>query len=265
MSNLAIVKGLALNLLAEERELAIAFYGTQIKNISKADIADQLFEIIKETHATKGTAFNAKDGVAQSKAICNDLKMYFGTLTIEEVRICFFRGVRGVFGEVYGLNVATYFVWLRNFLNCTDRMEAKKKQNAYRLESEKPRELTQQERDEIMIKGIKEAYETVKSGKDYRDLGNSIYNWLDKRKKIPFDPKRKKDIVEMARVQLKAEKERDLASNTDISERRKIKMVIDELEIKNTGELIVESKKIALVVFLKDQIEMDISVDEFLK
>jgi len=264
MSNIITTKGLALNLLPEERELAIAFQGRLIKDINKADLETFLISIIENTYKVLNWKYEGRLGVVQAKGISKDIKTYFYSLTVEEILICFTRGAKGIYGEFMGLSEATYYNWLRSYMTEPLRMEAKKKQHAFQLEASKPKELTLSEKEAIMKKGILDAYEIIKSGKEFNDLGNSLYNWLDKKGKIPFALERKKAFMELARVQVKAKQEVVLANETEISQRRKIKSLIEAIEISNTPEVIVEAKKIALVTLFKDLIEMEEDVNELL-
>lgn len=261
MTSIIITKNLALNLLPQERELAIAFQGNQIQNINKPDLEIALIKIIENTHSILNWQYDALIGVKDARAMARAVKTYFPKFTLEEMWICFSRGAHGFYGEFKGLSEVTYSNWLRSYAVDPLRMEAKRKQNDFVLERDRPRELTKMEKDKIMIDGITEAFEIIKSGKEYTFPMAHQYDWLDKRKKLPFTRERKMEFMLLSRIQVKAKKELELSLETDTRQRRVIKAAIEQMERSNTAEMIVEAKRIALITLFKDlaSIEADIT------
>ncbi len=263
MTEVVKFKWLALNLLPEERELAHAFNGTLVKDIAKNDLEVHLLKIVENTYLTRGWTYDGAMGAIQAHECVKDIKQYFGTLTIEEIAIAFAKGVRNEYGEYIGLNVATYFIWLRTYMTSSVRTEAKKKQLAYKMEQEKPKELSEKEKDAILKQGALDAFEKYKKDGTYADLGNPVYNWLDKKGKIPFPIERKKEFMLIAEknleVQLQASK--DVAA--DIYERRKIEQQLIHL-VNEKDKIICEAKRIALCIFFKELIEFDQDIKDML-
>jgi hypothetical protein len=60
----------------------------------------------------------------QVQELSDDIDRSFTNLTLDEIYIAFSEGVRGIYGEFYGLNNVTYFKWLKSYKESETRRNA---------------------------------------------------------------------------------------------------------------------------------------------
>ena len=195
--------------------------------------------------------------------VMHDLVTEFKHQTYEEIKLAFHYGVRGRFGQFFGLNPATFNGWIRAFLVDHGRLESLKKENRFILKQKN--EPTQEEL-EIRSKNFAlKAFEEFKINGSYDDFGNPVYEYLDKKGLIPFSNKRKQEIYEQAKVSLKEKHAPAFASNQ--REKEIFKSVISKIESagKDPIEIVrVESRKIALNLFFSELVEMQEELENLL-
>jgi hypothetical protein len=133
--------------------------------------------------------------------ITKDLQTRYKTMTLKEVGHCFASGIRGEYGDYYGINVATINKWLRTYYNSDERKEAMRRivlpettttllLPEYKISTE-----------EIVIK----RWERFKIQGFVRDMRNTAYNYLDSKKLIPFTVQEKNEMMRKAKIELKNE------------------------------------------------------------
>lgn len=103
-------------------EIAVA--GEKIAN-SKG-IGRGVAKLISSLCALKGQVMNDEDIVIIANALRTDLKERYGGLTMEEVDIALNNGVRGDYGDYYGLNLITFLGWIKAYSMSNARLDAKK-------------------------------------------------------------------------------------------------------------------------------------------
>lgn len=264
MNALAVSKGFALNLLPEERVIAIAIQGAMVCKLQKEEIQNSLLKIIENTYLTIGWTYDGKNGAIQAIKCSEDLKKHFGSLTMEEVSIAFERGVRKEYGEFVGLSAATYYVWLKEYFTSSVRMETKKKQAQYIMDQTKEKELSQEEKDEILKQGVFDAFQIFKKNGQYDDIGNPVYNYLDRLKRIPFTHDEKQAFMEQAKERIKQDLENRKTASSDIYQRRSLVIQIGMVGTYQ-DQIISEAKKIALLEYFRDLIVNEFDIKNILK
>lgn len=106
------------------------------------------------------------------------------------------------------------------------------------------------DKDGIMKQACRDALEKVRVNGWYNDPGNSCYGWLERNGYLKFTASEKHGFIEQAK-----EKERmKLGKPVNYEEHRRFNSLISELETKNTPDVIVLAKKIAVNNFLKTMI-----------
>ena len=147
-------------------------------------------------------------------AFCKDLVKYNGTLTMEEIKYCFNTGYKreNVYGEYFGLNNRTYFQWINGYTFCEDRTKAVKAISdvVKGIENPPAPPKTEEQIAEINKKGAIYAWNEIRTGQEFLDMGNVVYNYLDGLKMIPFSGDRKKEIMEETKTELVEEKKEEL-------------------------------------------------------
>lgn len=254
---------LAPALTDDEKKYILSSVGDRIKNISKKDICTSLADLVSKAVFDAGQSIDELKLTGIINSIYPDLKQYFSTLTLKDIENAFRLGVREEYGIYMGVNPVTIFKWLKGYITDAKRSEAKKKQREY-LESFTKRVVSDEEKKEIMVKACLDAFESVKRGENYNDVGNSVYSYLDALKLIPFTMERKLKYMEMAKSACKERMLNNLHSTKHPHEKNSIKERLKHIEFSSSTEVIIEAKKIALIQFFKDLIEMNNELKELL-
>jgi len=120
-------------------------------------------------------------------------KPNLNNIRANEIPTAFANGVRGKYGEYFGLNVISGEFFIEKYLE-NDRLEIAKTLPAI----EPPKKeviLTREDR----IKFAKAAFEKFKFNDSYNDLGNIVYDFLDREGLIKFTTKEKFDVMNTIR------------------------------------------------------------------
>ena len=251
---------LAPNLDASEREIILAKNGGFMKSLSENDIKKSLLVLIGKSHVQCGYIQDEANTLLSINSLVDTLIKYFGTLSLNEIEKAFQLGIMGEFGEWFGLNNKTYLQWCKGYLGWQKRIEANKKQMIYNAELSKPKELTQAEKDKIVMDGLSVAFENYKKTGKLLDFGNVNYNLLDRIKLIPLTIERKKEFYKQAERNI-----REALSNSLLScKESKIKTIKDELENMDKDKVKSEAKNLALVDFFNSLIETDTKITDIL-
>jgi hypothetical protein len=131
------IQGLKIDIT--ERKIAMARLKPKICDLPSDEKSENLFlnalkNLIIKTYADCGQVLNNEsyvvDGVEikpikfQIQELSKDIDKNFNKLTVEELYIAFSEGVRGIYGEFYGLNNVTYFKWLKSYKESETRRNA---------------------------------------------------------------------------------------------------------------------------------------------
>lgn len=133
------------------------------------------------------------------KRVTDDIMESFSHLTLEEVRLAFYYGVRGEMGEFYGLGAKTFYKWLKDFKYDIFSKAFKEVSKYLPKEEEKPtpkREMHQQ-----IAKTIYDVYWDlcINGVYEFYDIGNVAYNFLDEIGLIPFTTEERLKMLEQSR------------------------------------------------------------------
>jgi len=220
-----------------------------IKNCEDREIKAALSEGINKAIFNMGhPAKDLFELTAMIRELLQDVKSLLGTLTTGEIILACQNGSKEVYGQNFGVNVATVLRWMMGLMNDTKRHEAKKAYYEAMNTQEKP-EISESEliktRNEIILK----AFEKYQSTGMYDDLGNYVYGCLKKIGVIQYTGKEVRDFIVQAIENLKERKVLFLSCCTDLAEGRKVKRDLDHLnkeEIEVTPEIQIEAKRIML-------------------
>ncbi len=244
-------------LTRDEKEIAVALHGVQIKFLSEKDFGLGINVLISNTHLSCGIK---EDEEAVDKTIdefIRDVRKYFSTITIEEMKIAFSKGCKKEFGDFYGLNNKTYFEWLSAYMYGVKRANAKKALlDAKEKEIKKP-ELTEKEKEAIIHEGVLKCFRAFFETKIITDYGNITYDYLSKIGIIPFTAEVKKNIMAECKARMIEEEKMKKTQQAYIGKHHGINDEIKKLEEGKSTRLISESKREALKQYFIQLIEMD--------
>ena len=87
-----------------------------IKNVDDKNIVvNSIHQSINRSIADKGVNMDIEDMNYLKRSVTDDILKDFPTLTLQDVTLCFSMGVRGNLGEYFGLNVVTFYGWLKKY------------------------------------------------------------------------------------------------------------------------------------------------------
>ncbi|MDR3245019.1 MAG: hypothetical protein LBT50_01140 [Prevotellaceae bacterium] len=152
-----------------------------------------------------GQSPEKRDVLFICREVLKDLKTKYKALTLKEIEYCFANGVRGEYGENYGINVASISKWLKAYYNSQERAEANKAKTFAGLPERTETEWTP---DEILAnkrEAYNTAFELAKAGKQVKHYGDYVYDYLDEIGEIQFTKEEKIFFYEIAKKELEAE------------------------------------------------------------
>lgn len=264
MNSIIQTPNLALTLAPDERTIVLAGVGQKfLKDMGDNQILSGLSSFTNKALFEMGQQpANQEFLKGFTAGLLKDLRgKRFMYLSMADIGNAFHFGVRKEFGEFYGINNSSAINWVKSYMVWEARIIAKKKQDEYMKEQNKPKEITQEEKESIMWEAVKNAYEKIKSGEFYNDPGNSVYTFLDGKNKLLFNNDRKKQFIEIAFDIVKSEKSGELKNIRSNDVAMIIKREIAALESKS-GEVVVQAKKIAINTFFKEMIEIGTDINE---
>jgi uncharacterized protein (DUF433 family) len=118
MSNLVkhLYNNLPSNISSKSRNVYLAHKNDMIKNIGDFNIVvNSIHQSINRSIADKGVNMLLEDLDYLKRSVTEDILKDFPTLTLQDVQLCFSMGVRGNLGEYFGMNVVTFYNWLKTY------------------------------------------------------------------------------------------------------------------------------------------------------
>lgn len=252
---------------AAEKEVVIAINGEKLRDYSEVDLQNSLLQLIAKTHISIGQKFD-KDQSEMANLTVNelasDLKKHSGNLAFGEVELAFKNGYKGEYGEFFGLNNRTYFHWISAYSYCQNRMRVLAAIAEEKEKCNKPKELSEQEKEAIVRNGCIQEFTRFKNFGTCEDFGNVKYNYLDKLGLIPFSKERKANIMERVKSEMLRQKKIQYAEAKNSAIRNDIKKMIDKLEHNVTDTLKSEAKREALRIYFQELKEMDENLEDLI-
>jgi hypothetical protein len=130
-----------------------------------------------------------------------------------------------------------------------------------------------QEQQDIMNANLfRMAYLAAEQKREYRDLGNLIYDWLDSKGLVTFSPTRKWDFMKQAQEKIRQEEAGHGVTGNyqEHKDARALAALLVEAQKENKlclplkDRITTRAKQIALTTLLSELIEFDTTADEFL-
>lgn len=183
-----------------------------------------------------------------------DVLTRFKGLTLQEVEIALTNGVKGDYGEYYGLNIRSFNKFLNEYTFSEERGKAIESRMT-RVTPDKQLSakgsITREETERTAYSNAIDLFESYKQTKKCPDHGNVVYNYLDRLGVIKIDNKEKWDIFNEAKKF--REKERKIYGKTSI--------ISDVIEKQQEGGIVVAyAKKIALKQYFGVLVEKGIEL-----
>ena len=187
--------------------------------------------------------------------LASDLQKRYKLLTLSEVEYVLLNGVKGEYGEYFGVNIVSINKWLRAYYNSDERHAALAERNRPALPQRT--EPTEEEREQAFLDRYKLLLDTYRRDGRCVDYGNLVYGWLDKKGLVAFTNGQKNEFIDRARHELIREaNERKIAVKIDCRIPfevllRNFKRELDEMSLDAKTRVIARAKQIALNEYFK--------------
>jgi len=202
----------------------------------------ELTSIISSNFNALGRVCTGEELTVLTQVLIDDILTDFPKLTIEELKIATRKGIRGEFGEFFGLNAVSYHFFIKSFLNGEKRAEAILKQIEHLAEQKRVKsaeEIAQIEK-EFWENETKRISEFKKTGVLKTDSYERLYKIYESAGKISLSNSEKWDYFEKARVKVVEELEKEAETSL------RPKPIIEQLQrIKSKQTTKLDDLKIA--------------------
>lgn len=250
-------------LIETEQRYVIARQSTMVRDLTETELYAGMVIVIgnmfKENGGIPSKEQNEKDLIdRQSTAMVRELKLYFKTMTIAEIRIAFEMGVREDLGKYFGLSITTYNKWCKKYLALPERVDSFRKWQHWVLQEEsKPEHVpTELEKLQIMQEGcinFLNDFFKLKRTEGFL-IGNIHYDYLLKLDVIAPKMEKRRQCFEKARTQMMSDVEykRKRGNFKAIEAQAALQKLSDDSDV----NLHALAKRIYLQEFLEYIVEM---------
>lgn len=244
-------------LTLNEQEIVVACVGRKIKEILPVDFQTMMLGLIGKAHLNTNFKMESDQIRLTISDFCGDVQRLEHALTFTEIEFAFKNGWKKNYGEFMGLSNATYWNWINMYKLSKERFNAKKMiTDAMFAPVEKP-QLSEEQKEKIIIDGVLDEFENYKKTKQLEDPKNVFYNYLDAKKIINNTRDQKKEIFEYCRQRMINEYKQKSISTKEIANRSDNIQMVKSLLEGNPPELIIASKKEALKRYFDSLIEFE--------
>jgi len=234
-----------------------AFNSKYVRDAEDSEILVTLAEIVSKTTFDAGNTPKPKEEIkAIIGALLPDVKLFFKTLTLDELKLAANRGVRGMYGEMFGVSVASLSKIFNGYMGDMKRQEAKRALiDANTPKDETPKEVTDEEFARLSI----EAFQKFKTTGVYEDWGNIIYLFLERKGLLNYSNERKAEIKLIVEKKEMAK----LSAPLSMEEKRSFERLKDQL-LSGSMDLKGKCRREALLIYFTELSEMEMSLEDLL-
>lgn len=225
----------------------------RVTEINRASLSYFVGQRIAEAVLVSGFTVNKQAQDFMLEQVPKDIQTRFRLLELPEIKKAFDDGVRGVYGEYYGISVLTINKWLKAYVDAGEHqryLESKVKTLAPLL-TEKT-EKTQGEIDNIMRFGIVKCFTDYQTTGIVVDFGSPKINWLLERGIVNPTKEQREDYKQRAKEEL-ANEAMSKTNSVYRNERAEGKQLFEELL--NADDKNIRIQSLAKNMFLRDWFE----------
>lgn len=216
-------------------DIQLALKSKKIAELTHDEVRDRLRHVFVMVYSITGFKVPDKDdGKLLTVAMSNELKNFYGGLTMDEVSLCFEMGAKEHYGEFMGLNVRTFVKWLKAYK--TSDMRYKAIQNVTAIALPPPSE----EYNKVAMQKMAQRYfDDYKESGDFGDSAVMVYQFLQTEQIITQTPEYKRKIMAQIR------------STLPIDKSKPIQNILHEDRVK------LEAQRVCLKNYFQDLLDMD--------
>lgn len=196
------------NVSSRTKDIYLANNHQKIRLIDdKNIIVRQIHAFVNMTIIDKGVNMEKDDINYIKKRVTDDIMKDFKGLSLEDVQLAFYYGVRGEFGDYYGINPITFYGWLKSYKNVLLPSVLKEVLPLLPKVAEKEVEIDKKEFDITMLNNLCAYYSRLVSGGVYDlfDIGNIYFSFMNRMEMIDLSEEEWVEINGLAMGEVKLE------------------------------------------------------------
>ena len=160
-----------------------------VKEMPQDYLQNQILNLVSKTFFTLGQQSSDENLVLISTEVTRDVMKDFYMLSLQEIEIAFGEGVRGKYGDFYGLNIVTFNKWMQFYLDSGKHYQYIMVTNKDQKQLQQKTEPTDEEKENILKSGVLRCYNQWKETGEIIDYGNPIFHYLYDKGEIEIDDK----------------------------------------------------------------------------
>lgn len=233
-----------------------------IKDLHEAQVKQSCSEIINLCFVESGQIKQATSEMLafNRDALFNELKGKFKDLTLEELKEAFKMGVRGEFGDYFGLCAATYHKWIKSYFERPERAEAMRVflsiTNEVKLLTSEP---SPEQKEQIMKGASINAFNEYKASKKLPFVCRPIYDFLKSKGLINWSESEKKEMSAYVKERYKSDL-LEQKTKGEISS-RDFRNIVENLDGEKNKRLINKAKTEGLKRYFDNLIKNNQTID----
>ena len=180
-------------------ELKAALQGSRkIRDLQNFTIADMLTNEITKLSVMAANKFSTKqDIISISWSLTEDLQSNYSDMTLEELKLCLNRGVKGYYGEYYNMDIQAIATWIRKHYKHELRLSIKKELKEEEMQKANEEKNISMSQSDIDMQYAREAFRRYKNGENLEMLRPPyIYKTLQDRGIIHHTREQKLEAME---------------------------------------------------------------------
>ena len=170
----------------------------KIRDLQNFTIADMLTNEITKLSVMAANKFSTKqDIISISWSLTEDLQSNYSDMTLEELKLCLNRGVKGYYGEYYSLDIQAIATWIRKHYKHELRLSIKKELKEEEMQKANEERNISMSQSDIDMQYAREAFRRYKNGESLEMLRPPyIYKTLQDRGIIHHTREQKLEAME---------------------------------------------------------------------
>ena len=170
----------------------------KIRDLQNFTIADMLTNEITKLSVMAANKFSTKqDIISISWSLTEDLQSNYSDMTLEELKLCLNRGVKGYYGEYYNMDIQAIATWIRKHYKHELRLSIKKELKEEEMQKANEERNISMSQSDIDMQYVREAFRRYKNGENLEMLRPPyIYKTLQDRGIIHHTREQKLEAME---------------------------------------------------------------------
>ena len=170
----------------------------KIRDLQNFTIADMLTNEITKLSVMAANKFSTKqDIISISWSLTEDLQSNYSDMTLEELKLCLNRGVKGYYGEYYNMDIQAIATWIRKHYKHELRLSIKKELKEEKMQKANEERNISMNQSDIDMQYAREAFRRYKNGESLEMLRPPyIYKTLQDRGIIHHTREQKLEAME---------------------------------------------------------------------